>query len=173
MSTNQSGINMKQLFWKQAFFNNSISLQNGSIKGNLQKTGLRNNWTGVIDGIYYKIKSRGLLENRILVTNNSTKSVIADVNNKLFSWKSFITLSSGHKYQWHYSGRRLCRWSIVDENDEIVICKGTSRSGEILYQGSDEVLVITGFCIFFNHLRTKAFLLLLVILLSFLIFKAL
>jgi hypothetical protein len=144
-----------QLTWKTKFFSNEYEIsQYQSIAGNLRNVGWKRKSAGELNGKKVLFEIKGFFDKEFLVFNPDDNSQIGNIVFNTWRTKATITILD-KAYSWQYDNFFHSKWSITNENGNLIKYESHFKSGDINSYTNDEILILTGLYIR-NYLQQRA-----------------
>jgi hypothetical protein len=144
-----------QFTWKTKFFSNEYQISRyESIAGNLKNLGWKRKSAGELNGkkVFFEIK--GFFDKEFLISNPDDNSQIGNIVFNMWKTKATITILD-KTYSWQYDNFFNTKWSITNENGNLIKYESHFKSGDINSYTNDEILILTGLYIR-NYLQQRA-----------------
>jgi hypothetical protein len=141
--------------WKTKFFSRKYEIyQNENLVGEIMNKAFSRSASGEINSRKLLFEIKGFFRQVIRIIDLSNESVVADVT--ISQWKSKSTIQYNNKeYNWQHDNFWNTKWSISNENGDLVKYQSSSFGGEILSYTGDEVLILAGLFVK-NYFRQRA-----------------
>jgi len=132
-----------QYFWKTRFFSSRYEIYRFETPdGELQRAGWRKK-TGELGGKKVLFEVKGFFGRDLMINDPDSGTRIGNI---LFNtWKTSATITlSGRQYYWERKGFFRKEFTISDENNVLITYTTHFKSGEIVSNADNEILVLTG-----------------------------
>ena len=153
---------IKSLTWRKKIYSSSYSFfSNGIPVGFLNENIWGQKSTGVIDGKYYSITTKGLFTQNVNVVDAATGKLEASIMFNLWKTKAQIIMGDG-VYSWQYSNAWNTKWKMVGWNGAHLWFQGSSQRGVAESNSDNSLLLLLGIYTY-NAFRTRSMVTILIV----------
>jgi hypothetical protein len=133
-----------QFTWKKKFFSNIYEISRyENTAGELRSTGWKRKSTGELNGKKVLFEIKGFFDKDFLISNPADNSLIGKI--VFNTWRTKATITMLEKvYTWQYDNFFHSKWSISNENGNLVKYESHFKNGDINSYSNDEILILTG-----------------------------
>ncbi|MDO5656307.1 MAG: hypothetical protein Q4G27_09225 [Flavobacteriaceae bacterium] len=143
-----------QFTWKKGLFSDLFQIYNNDNQiGKLKDNSFSQVAKGEIQQKEYTFKSKGIMNYRTEIIDNSSSQIIGEI--KYNNWMTKASIDIGEsKALWQYDNFWSTKWSITQSDGIQIRFSGSSSKGEIQCNKVDELLILTGLYVINYHWQT-------------------
>jgi hypothetical protein len=133
-----------QYKWKTKLFRNNFEIfKYDEIAGELKRGGWKRKWTGELNGKKVLFEIKGFFDKDFLISNLDDESLIGKI---IFNtWRTKATITIHEKdYFWQYDNFFHSKWSISNDNGNLIKYESHFKNGDINSYTDDSLLILTG-----------------------------
>lgn len=132
------------LSWKKGAFSTTYQIYSDDrCIGQLQNQSFRQSSQGRINKSKYSYKTMGFFKQETLIMDGKSNKVIGKITYNAMRSRASIQLPD-RTLSWKYDNGLQTRWRIYDEKHTLMKFSGRSLKGNIEFEQSDDLLVLTG-----------------------------
>ena len=133
-----------QFTWKNRFFRSDYEISRyDGIAGELKNIGWKRKAAGELNGKKVLFEIKGFFDKDFLISNPDDNSLIGKIVFNTWRTKATITILD-KVYNWHYDNFFHTKWSISNENGNLVKYESHFKNGDVNSFVSDEILILAG-----------------------------
>ncbi len=144
---------MKKFSWKKGLFSSKYKLYDKEEKiGDFRQKAFSHSSVGSINGTKIKFTKKGFFSSETAITDLSTNEPIGTVKFNTWGNKAEITLDE-KTYHWKYDTFWSTRWSISDDQQQLITYKSAFTSGgQIEAYMYNDILLLCGLYVYNYYL---------------------
>jgi hypothetical protein len=133
-----------QFKWKTKLFRTNYEISRyEEIAGELKNIGWKRKSAGELNGKKVLFEIKGFFDKDFLISNPDDNSLIGKI--VFNTWRTKATITIHEKdYFWHYDNFFHSKWSISNENGNLVKYESHFKNGDINSYTDDSLLILTG-----------------------------
>ena len=133
-----------QFTWKNKFFSNIYDISRyENVAGELKSIGWKRKSIGELNGKKVLFEIKGFFDKNFLIFNPDDNSLIGKIVFNTWRTKATITILE-KAYTWQYDNLFHSKWSISNENCNLVKYESHFKNGDINSYTNDEILILSG-----------------------------
>jgi hypothetical protein len=143
------------LTWKTKLFRSLYEIyENEQPAGELKSSGWKRNAAGELKGKKLHFEIKGVFNKEFLISDPADNSTIGQI--VFNTWRTKATINChNQEYKWQFDNFLRTKWSISNENGNLVKYQSHFKNGEITSYTNDELLILTGLFIK-DYLKQRA-----------------
>jgi len=136
-----------QYSWKTKLFSNRFEIyRHETLTGQLRKEGWSRRVRGELNDRKTLFETKGVFKFTTDIINLQNNSIVGQV--KYHKWKAKSTIIYDEReYQWQFDNFFRSKWSISNENGNLIKFHSRGFKGSIISYTKDDILILTGFFI--------------------------
>lgn len=139
---------MKIINWKKGFFSSKYRLFENNIEiGEFKQSSFGSTSHGKIKGANIQFKKKGAFNSETDITDVNTNQSIGSIKFNGWRSKAEITIHN-KKYQWKYENFWHSKWSISENEKQVMFYYSSSSTGRIESFIENDLLLLCGFYVY-------------------------
>lgn len=132
------------LKWKKGIFKNTYEIISGEKTiGRLREKTWTQSADGEMNGKKYSFKTKGFFKQETQIVDREKETAVGKITYN--SWKTRAKIEyKDIVIQWKYTNFWNTKWSLFNSENEIVSYQGSSSKGIILFDDTNELLLLSG-----------------------------
>jgi len=134
-----------QYTWKTKLFSKRFEIyRHETLAGELRKEGWSRRVRGELNDRKILFETKGIFKYTTDIINLQDNSIVGQV--KYHKWKAKSTIVYDEReYQWQFDNFFRSKWSLSNENGNLIKFHSQGFKGSIISYTKDDILILTGF----------------------------